>query len=362
MTEQERNTLKLRARAATSKDTPEPEETGRSASESPTLEPSPPGFPSADNNALILLPRELGVDRNPALVYLARLAFSGRRSMISALNGLAHLATNGRATVMTFAWHRLKYQHAAALLALARDARGPASLRMLRAALRQVLKESWRLGFLAADDYQKAIDLPIPRYSRLPRGRALSAGEIQALFAVCWSDPRPTGRRDAAILAVLYGCGLRLTELINLDVEHYDTKTGTLRVVGKGDKERIAHCPVGTVRALVAWLACRGRAVGPLFVASERRGLALCLTRRLGQRSLQRYVCAARARQAGVAGFSPHDLRRTLISDLLEATGDLSLVASIVGHSDLQTTRRYDRRPEGAKRKAANRVHVPFRD
>jgi integrase len=83
-----------------------------------------------------------------------------------------------------------------------------------------------------------ACDLPPIRGSRVPKGRRLEDKELRKLFRACAADPRPTGRRDAAMLALLYGAGLRRSELVNLDVHDYRPSTGALTVrQGKGNKD-----------------------------------------------------------------------------------------------------------------------------
>ena len=106
------------------------------------------------------------------------------------------------------------------------------------------------------------------------------------------------------------------------------------------------------------WLVVRGAADGPLFVPVRKGG-----TVRLGRRLTDQAIYGAvrkRASQAGVESFSPHDLRRTFVGDLLDAGADVSLVQKLAGHSQVTTTQRYDRRPEEAKRKAAGLLHVPY--
>jgi len=164
--------------------------------------------------------------------------------------------------------------------------------------------------------------------------------------------------RDAAILALLYGSGLRRAEAVGLEVADYDRVAGTLKVRGKGNKERLAHLGDASQAALEAWLAVRGWAAGALFVAINKGG-------KLGKKGMSGqamlYIARRRTVQASVAAFSPHDLRRTFIGDLLDAGADLSTVQQLAGHAQIQTTARYDRRGEATKKRAAKLLHVPYR-
>ena len=110
--------------------------------------------------------------------------------------------------------------------------------------------------------------------------------------------------------------------------------------------------------AVADWLKLRDRDPCPLFlpVDKDRRTLA---HRRLHPSTI-RLACRRRAAQAGLRAFSPHDLRRTSISDLLDLTGDLALVSELAGHANPATTRKYDRRPAESRRRAACSLHVPY--
>jgi integrase/recombinase XerC len=141
------------------------------------------------------------------------------------------------------------------------------------------------------------------------------------------------GRRDRAVLELLYATGARVAEVAGLDVGDIDLREGAVRVVGKGRKERIV--PVGrrAVAALQAYLAGRDGASGPVF-RNGRGG-------RLTARSLRRIV-GARARAAGLAGrVTPHTLRHTFATHLLDAGADLRLIQELLGHARLGTTQRY---------------------
>jgi integrase/recombinase XerD len=219
------------------------------------------------------------LSRQPAAVYLGRLAASSRRTMRTALDTLAGLLSDGRCDGLGLDWGRLRYQHTHLLRTVLADTGcAPATANRHLAALRGVLKECWRLGLMSAEDYQRSADLAPIRGTRLPRGRALPAGELRALFAACAlssSSGADTGRtqrqaerhkqrqlaravRDAALLALLYGSGLRRAEAVALDVADYDEQAGTLKVRGKGNKERLAHLSDGAAAALDDWMTVRG--------------------------------------------------------------------------------------------------------
>lgn len=303
-------------------------------------------------------PVELSPDTSPALVYLAGLNSAGsRRTMRGALGTVARLVGGPTADPATFPWSRLRFQHTAALRArLAQDYAAPRA-NLLLAALRGCLKAAWRLGQVAAEDYARAVDLAPIRGETLPRGRALSAGELRALFLVCSQDHTAAGSRDAALLAVLYGGGLRRAEAAGLDIGDFDPETGALKVLGKGNKQRLAYVAGGALDALGAWLAVRGAGPGAIFQPIRKNGRMIegRLTPAAIYKALQR-----RAEQAGVRRFSPHDLRRSFVSDLLDAGADMSTTQRLAGHASLSTTARYDKRGEVAKKRAAGLLFVPY--
>lgn len=301
---------------------------------------------------------------NPADVYLAKLKPSGRRTMRRALLTIAELLTGETIEPGALPWWQLRYEHTTLVRELLADGergRGyaPATVNKHLAALRGVLREAWRLGMMNTEHYHRAADVQDVKGTRLPAGRSLDRGEIVALFNVCGADSRPQGRRDAALLAVLYAGGLRRSEVVELNVDDYQPATGVLVVRGKGDRERIVYLTNGSSDAMAAWLEVRGTEPGPLFVAVHRSGKVDPARRRLTDQAVLA-TCTRRAKAAGVSTFSPHDLRRTMVGDLLQAGADLAMVQRLAGHATPSTTARYDRRPEAAKRRAAELLHVPF--
>lgn len=295
-------------------------------------------------------------ERNPAMVYLTRLAEGSRRSQRQALDTLASMLTGGAADAVAFDWSRIGYQHTQALRAALTERYAPATVNRYLAALRGVLGECWRLGIIGAEDYHRAIDVKGVRGQGLPAGRALAAGEIRALFGAC--GPDAGGARNAAMVAVLYGCGLRRSELVALNLADFDQETGALTVRhGKGNKARTVYVTNGGRAALEDWIAVRGAAAGALFCPVDRMG-------RVSIRPITTqavYVALrALAERSGVREFSPHDLRRSMISDALDAGADIATVQRLAGHAAVTTTQRYDRRGESVKLAAASLLHVPY--
>lgn len=192
----------------------------------------------------------------------------------------------------------------------------------------------------------------------LPAGRNVAAGELTGLVAACKKDAAAAGARDAALLAVAFTAGIRLAELVTLDLADYDPATGELHIRrGKGQVERLSYVQNGAQRAVDAWLAVRGDQPGPLFCPVNKVG-RIIVHRMSGQAVYATF--AKRAAQAGVADFSPHDARRTFAGDLLDAGADIVTVQKLMGHANVATSARYDRRPEYAKRRAAGLLHFPF--
>lgn len=309
-----------------------------------------------DSLSLVLL-SELPLDQNPAAVYLAHLTTGGQRTMGEALNKIASLLTGGTATAISCRWSALRFQHTAAVRARLAATYKPATANRMISALRGTLKMAWRLGQMSAEEYHRAADIPAVRGETVPAGRELGGGEISALISACQRDDTPAGARDAAIASLMYAAGLRREEVVALDAGDCDTSGRRLLIKGKGNKERNAYPEEGALDALSDWLAVRGIEPGPLFLPINKAG-------KIGNRRLTNQaiynMLRKRALEAGVKGFSPHDLRRTFVSDLLDAGADIATVAKMAGHANIQTTARYDRRPEEAKRKAGRLLHVPY--
>ncbi len=165
----------------------------------------------------------------------------------------------------------------------------------------------------------------------------------------------PDGKRDRAILELFYGTGMRLAELTGLDRDDVQPDSECIRVLGKGNKERILPLVGAVRRAVMAYLAAAsvpppeddGRL--PLFVGRGRR--------RPSQRTIQRLVHDAILRAAAASKASPHVLRHTFATHMLNAGADLRAVQELLGHSRLSTTQIYTHVSIERARRAYERAH-----
>ncbi|MEM6529083.1 MAG: site-specific integrase [Chloroflexota bacterium] len=250
--------------------------------------------------------------------------------------------TRKHQVIYDFDWTQLTYTDMLGLqdVLLSRFSRRTAEQAIY--AVRRVLEESACIGHIDRNTYERTVDLPrIPRTksAELP-GRTLEANEIHALLTACMDDDDHS-LRNGAILALMIGLGLRCIEVRRLKLTDYDVTAQQLRVPGKGSKDRVLPLTPHSVAWLERWLKRRGSEPGPLFFSHTKR--QVLVNRHISRSGLEKIIHRVRER-AGVAHFSPHDLRRTAITDLL-STEELLTVTYIAGHSSPDVTRVYDRRP-----------------
>jgi len=299
------------------------------------------------------------MQENPASLYLLGLrSETGRYQMMRKLDKVAMLVD--RCSWRDFPWSRLTPEIVNALVTKLASEYKPAYVNGILAAIRGVVECAFDKGMINAETYRLIKKVKAVRGgSTEPAGRYVNGGERGAMMEACLNDLSPVGRRDAAVLACAYPGGLRRGEIASLTREAItdDGETLSIKVMGKGRKERTVFMGNGGADALRDWLECRGDAPGLLFWAG-RRGGHLVEGQGISSQSLNE-IMKRRAREAGVKDLVTHDLRRTTASDLLDIT-DAVTVAGYLGHASTNTTAKYDRRGERARKKAAQGLHIPY--
>ncbi|MCZ4059628.1 tyrosine recombinase XerC [Pantoea sp. LMR881] len=229
------------------------------------------------------------------------------------------------------AWAQLEPAQVRSMAARSRRTGLSASSLALRlSALRSFLDWQVSQGMLSANP---AKGIATPRKARhLPKN--IDVDEVNQLLEINLDDPLAV--RDRAMLEVMYGGGLRLSELVNMDCRHVDLASGEVWVMGKGSKER--RVPIGrtAVTWLEHWLPLRdsfNSETDALFLSSRGQ--------RISARNVQKRFAEWGIRQGVASHIHPHKLRHSFATHLLESSGDLRAVQELLGHANLATTQIY---------------------
>ncbi len=205
------------------------------------------------------------------------------------------------------------------------------------AAARTFLTWAEHTGRIPADP---SIRLVAPRRGHSLPGvlKQSEASELLDLAGIRADDDDPIHVRDRAVLELLYASGIRVGELVGLDVDDVDRHQGVVRVMGKGSKERVVPFGAPAARAMEEWLAVRGR------VATPTSGPALFLGRRgarVDPRQVRTLVHELLSHLPDAPDLGPHGLRHSAATHLLEGGADLRVVQELLGHASLATTQIY---------------------
>jgi integrase/recombinase XerD len=227
-----------------------------------------------------------------------------------------------------------------------------------QAAVRGLCRWLRREGVIAVDP---SAGIPVPKHARrLPS--LLTRDELAALLAAPGTDT-PLGLRDTALLELMYGSGCRISEALGLDLGHLDVDAGHARVDGKGGKQRLVPISAYAAAALRAYL----ETARPALLASKgavrnRRGPPAALFISSKGARLTRQGAFLRLREHAIAAgitraISPHKLRHSFATHLLEGGADLRVVQTLLGHADISTTEVYTHVSSAHGRAAYDRHH-----
>jgi len=296
-------------------------------------------------------------DENAVAIYLARLAPDSRPAIKSGLRVLAAMLRKD-AGIYTTPWTDLRFKHTDALRSMIKEMYEPRTVNRMLSSLRGVLKTAWKLEQISTDDYMRAIQLDSLSTTDLPpAGRWVPTSEVELLFRAAAEMREPVCYRNQALLTVLYAGGVRRQEASACNTIDYADKDGALQVKGKRKKHRTTYIHEDYRAWLKPWLELhRPRELEPMFVRVHRH-TKLLTDQRLGREGVDS-VLAEIAELAGVDEVTPHDLRRSFASELLDNGADLLMVQQLMGHADVKTTSIYDRRGEKGKRAAVTKLPV----
>ncbi|MFG1175775.1 tyrosine recombinase XerC [Erwiniaceae bacterium CAU 1747] len=215
----------------------------------------------------------------------------------------------------------------------ARSSRGglkPASLALRLSALRSFLDWLIGQGTIKANPAKGVATPRAPRH--LPKN--IDVDEVNQLLEIDLNDPLAV--RDRTMLEVMYGAGLRLSELTGIDVNHLELASGEVWVTGKGSKER--RLPMGKTAVvwLEHWLALR-----ELFSPQDNALFLSKLGKRISARNVQKRFAEWGIKQGLSSHVHPHKLRHSFATHMLESSGDLRAVQELLGHANLSTTQIY---------------------
>ncbi len=225
------------------------------------------------------------------------------------------------------------------LASLAREGVGRRSQARALSAVRSFFRFACREGRLERNPAKGVKTPKLPR----PLPRHLRPGEIETLLETIDGD-EPLDKRDRAIFELLYATGLRVGELVGLDWSAIDLEGRMLRVIGKGDKERMVPFGRPAADALASWREGAHEVEKVQPDASEGADEPVFLNYRggrLSERSVRRLLDRRVEQAALAAGVHPHALRHSFATHLLEGGADLRAIQELLGHSSLSTTQRY---------------------
>ena len=292
---------------------------------------------------------------NPAQAYVLTLgAGQSRNKVVRVLNAIAK--EFGHASLNECPCEKMNYDAVLAFRVRQMEkGLSPSTVNLQICTLRMVAKQAWLKGMMTIETYSAIREVKSVRGSRVSRGRALNTRETGKLIAQSELKGTAIGVRDAAIIALAVGCGMRRAEIATLKLQNINHQTRVITILGKGNKERKVAPSDDVWCRLEDWLKVRGEEGCENVFVAIKKGDNIQPYWAITASAIYQLL-KSRAGDSQVSAFTPHDLRRTFATRLLESGADINTVRQAMGHASIITTQRYDRRGERTVEEATRKV------
>lgn len=312
----------------------------------------------APSSASALATPAQDVTKNAAMLYLLTLGTKQSRSKMQRLLSSAAKAF-GYPSLEACPWGELRAVHLLTIKAsMEQQEKSPNTINLVLSALRGVARQAWSLGQISDHEERVISAVKGSRGKREGReeGRALSRDETRRLLTHC-DEAKPKGLRDALIISLGVASGLRRTEIAGMRLKDVDEADRTIRIIGKGNKQRRVYPSAKVWDLLQRWLAVRGTNGTPFVFCPVLKGGRIADDREISGDTVYQMLRIL-AEEAEVGAFSPHDLRRTFATRMFEAGADINIVRQAMGHASVLTTQRYDKRAAAEVKRYASSIEV----
>lgn len=287
--------------------------------------------------------------------YTDTLAPSGRKGVVSLLNRCAGVLSNGKKAAEVFKWESLRFADVSQVRsALLNQGYAVSSVNLAMSAMKGLARTAFNMYLMEAEDLERIRSIKRLKGDAVRQKRSLNTQELKKLVQAAKDGPYKSQRyRDQALVYVAVCGGLRVSEITTLVTTDFNFQTGSLMIrQGKGRKNREVVLPIAAKKAMKAWIKLL-KEDGVIFTRISKSGNIL--HKELTSAGVTSILKGLQL-SAGITSFSPHDLRRTFITQLLANNIDLNTVRQMAGHSDIATTIQYDYRDLHSQKALAARA------
>lgn len=295
-------------------------------------------------------------ERHPVDVMLDTYVESSRRIVESRLDIIAKILTSGDVPLRSLDWSTIQYEHFVMVRRQLALEYKPSSANFFISIIRKWTRVLHKMGIITLEQLVAMQDLERFPESNTLAGSMMSKEDMQLFLSIAEQKEGIKGTRDYALLLVLLSTGVRRMDLVNFKVSAFSFEAKSIDVLdSKNNNSRTIYLPDKTIDALLKWLDKYeyGSLDEPLFVGIRNRGKGeLLYGKKMSTNAIYKLI-KWYCKKAGINEYTPHDLRRTFISTLIDEGIDLVTISNLAGHKNIQQTAEYDRRGTKPKQNAA---------